>query len=43
MKASRLKASCILLSLILVLGIALSGCAKKTPPPEEPNAPAASP
>ena len=40
MKASRLKASCILLSLILVLGFFLSGCKKETPPAEEPNAPA---
>ncbi len=39
MKASCLKASCILLSLILVLGFVLPGCKKETPPPEEPSAP----
>jgi len=42
MKASRLKASCILLFLFLGLGFVLPGCKKETPPPEEPNAPAAS-
>lgn len=42
MKASRLKASCILLSLILVLVFALSGCKKEAPPVEEPNAAATS-
>jgi len=38
MKASRLKASCILLSFILVLGFVLPGCKKETPPPQEPSA-----
>jgi len=38
MKASRLKACCILLSLILALGFVLPGCKKETPPPEEPSA-----
>ena len=42
MKASRLKVSCILLSLLLVLGFALSGCKKDAPPKEDPNAAAAS-
>ena len=40
MKASRLKASCILLFLFLGLGFVLPGCKKETPPAEEPNAPA---
>jgi hypothetical protein len=39
MKESYLKASCILLSLILVLGFVLPGCKKETPPPKEPSAP----
>jgi len=39
MKASYLKASCILLSFVLGLGFVAGGCKKETPPPEEPNAP----
>jgi len=39
MKASRLKTTCILLSLILVLGFVLPGCKKATPPPREPSVP----
>ena len=39
MKASCLKASCILLSLVLGLGFFLPGCKKETPPPQEPTAP----
>ncbi|MHC4556599.1 MAG: hypothetical protein ACYTFW_13475 [Planctomycetota bacterium] len=38
MKASSLKASYILLFLILALGFVLPGCKKKTPPPQEPSA-----
>ena len=38
MKASRLKACCILLSFILALGFVLPGCKKETPPPQEPSA-----
>ncbi len=38
MKASRLKASCILLCLILVVGFVLLGCKKETPPPQEVDA-----
>jgi formylglycine-generating enzyme required for sulfatase activity len=36
MKASRLKASRILLSVLIGLGFVLSGCKKETPPGEEP-------
>ncbi len=39
MKASYLKASCILLSLVLALGFVLGGCKKETPPPQESAAP----
>jgi hypothetical protein len=39
MKAAYLKASCIVLSLVLVLGFVLPGCKKETAPPEEPSAP----
>ena len=39
MKASYLKVSCILLSVILVLGFVLPGCKKQTPPPQKPSAP----
>ena len=42
MKASRLKACCILLSFILALGFVLPGCKKETPPPQEPSATPAS-
>lgn len=35
MKASRLKACCILLSFILALGFVLPGCKKETPPPQK--------
>ncbi|MHC4629988.1 MAG: hypothetical protein ACYS9C_01810 [Planctomycetota bacterium] len=35
MKASRLKACCILLSFVLSLGFVLPGCKKETPPPQE--------
>ena len=38
MKVSRLKAGRILLILILLLGIALSGCKEKSEAPPEPNA-----
>lgn len=38
MKASRIKASCILLPFILVLGFVLPGCKKETPPPQQPSA-----
>ena len=38
MKASHLKACCILLSFILALGFVLPGCKKETPPPQEPSA-----
>ncbi len=37
MKASHLKASFILLSVILLLGFILGGCKKETPPPQEPT------
>jgi hypothetical protein len=39
MKPSCLKASWILLSVVLGLGLVLSGCKKEAPPPEEPGAP----
>ncbi|MGB2865171.1 MAG: hypothetical protein WBC05_17715 [Sedimentisphaerales bacterium] len=42
MKASFLKASFILLSVILTLGFVLTGCKKETPPPQEVAAPATS-
>ncbi len=42
MKTSILKASFILLSLILMLGFILTGCKKETPPPQEPAAAATS-
>jgi len=35
MKASYLKASCILLPLVLALGFVLTGCKKETPPPQQ--------
>ena len=38
MKASSLKAGFILLSVILSLGFALTGCKKETPPPQQPAA-----
>jgi hypothetical protein len=38
MKASFLKAGFILLSVILALGFALTGCKKETPPPQKPAA-----
>jgi hypothetical protein len=38
MKASFLKASLILLFVILVLGFVLTGCKKEAPPPQEPTA-----
>ena len=38
MKASHLKASFILLSVILLLGFVIVGCKKETPPPQEPAA-----
>ena len=34
MKTSYLKASCILLPLVLALGFVLTGCKKETPPPQ---------
>ena len=43
MKASYLKAGCVLLSVTLVLGLFAGGCKKATPPPEEPTAPVTPP
>lgn len=42
MKASYLKASCILLPLVLTMGFVAGGCKKETPPPQKPAASAIS-